>query len=205
MNLERRLALQREEKLLSRRKSERNWRKGITLASLLALFGVGGYAATQVYQPVKKAVIGALSGNSLDDYLPEGFKDLEMGIDLQRVRELRPFVVSTGTEGVAKEEIEKESPTYENILLALGTNREDYGYTAPLEVRYSFTNNRLTQIEFIVYELDFNPRLGVFPLLGKPVGGDRKATWWEKGDLQVVFDESRRWNRYRIELKEPEK
>ena len=171
------------------------------IVTAVSAVGYGGYKAVSC---AGSAVVDAVSGSSLDDYLPGGFKGLELGMSYQEVQGIRPFMRTSGQEGNSREEIPHDSATYEGILAAFGTDRSRYTRSRPISVDYSFANNHLRKVMFSIYQLwGWGQTKGVFPALGEPTWKNSQGDFrWEKGDLTIQFEVGERWTHYTLETKE---
>ncbi|MBI2146355.1 hypothetical protein HYU22_03380 [Candidatus Woesearchaeota archaeon] len=172
---------------------------GLGVITALSGIGYGGY---KVLGCAGSAVVSAVSGSSIDDYLPEGFKELELGMSYQEVQNRRPFIHTTGTEGVASERITRDNSSQEQILRAFGNEHPPQG---PIEVDYGFSSNHLKRIGWRLYRMNsWNPTKGLFVELGEPTQTRAGYSRWEKGDVIIEFDADPRMNRYSIEEKKEE-
>lgn len=78
------------------------------IGAAVVLLGIS-YEGCKLLSSAGEAVADTVSGNSLDDYLPEGFKGLEMEMSYQEVQKIRPFIKTTGEEGEAFENLNERT------------------------------------------------------------------------------------------------
>ncbi|MFH1682942.1 MAG: twin-arginine translocation signal domain-containing protein [Candidatus Woesearchaeota archaeon] len=152
-----------------------------------------------------KLVSSVSSESSLEDYLPEGFKDLELGMSYEEVQKIRPFIKTSGKEGYAHEKITNNSSTYDTILIAFGKKTADYRYNnKDITVEYTFKNNQFNEIEFDIYRLSgFSHSEGVGEKLGEPDSSDKQGYFrWNKGDLTVTLSLGPPWFKYTVKKKD---
>lgn len=130
-------------------------------------------------------LMGSLgSESSLEDYLPEGFKELELGMSYAEVQKIRPSMRNSGKEESAHEKITQDSQTFNNILLAFEKKLSDYSHSKQIEVSYTFNDNQFKRIGFSVLGLyGLNWGKGIISKLGEPTRKHLSTEYlWEKED-----------------------
>ena len=117
----------------------------------------------------------------IDDYLPEGFKNLEIGMSFQDVQKVRPYTKTTaedaGVEKLSDSSMEKFSQHFGRTDLFSGLR----------QVEYFFTDNKLHKIQFNFYgrECGGNIQETSFRKAAEQLYGESKNFEWRKGEVLV--------------------
>ena len=149
--------------------------------------------------------------SSLDSYLPQGFKDLEMEMSFEEVQKVRPFTKTTGKEGKAYEKISKK--TKKRFFEIFDDSRIESELKAGT-VRYKFDDNKLKEIEFSMSGIDCNSnslfrriKAAAEKTYGQAEYCGNKNCRWENNDIEISLDVSGSTYRclleYKLTQKEP--
>lgn len=121
-----------------------------------------------------------------EKFLPENFKDIRFGMTFQELKQLRPFIDTTGKEGVAYEMINQE-----------GILRMKFVQRTEGKVEYFFNNNKLEGIHFCCFRDGIESNLE--NLFGEENG---ELFGWTTGEVTALVSDSSPYDRYDIETGE---